>query len=336
MFNSKKKFIPALGRRFRFDEKPILSLNKLQSSTAKQVKEKIIDGTYVFEKVICVFCKSGEFESLSEKDRYGLYHPVRVCRSCGLIQANPRMTQSNYSDFYNQEYRKLYVGVDCPDDIFFREYNKGKEIYRYITAVTGAEIKGRFIVEIGTGAGGALQYFKEKGNDVYGIDIGSEYINFGKAKNLNIEEGSIDKLGGLERSPDIVIYADVVEHLLDPIDEFRKLRNFLDVKSLVYVGTPGIKNLANAYSRDFLKLLQNAHVYYFTLTTLNNCLMKAMFGLVAGNEKIQAIYKITSRESDSINDYKPTTNFLKRIERTRPFYCLFSYINAVLQKSGIG
>jgi len=51
------------------------------------------------------------------------------------------------------------------------------------------------IVEIGCGAGGILQYFKEKGNDVYGVDLGSEYIEFGRANyNLNIGTGTIDNV----------------------------------------------------------------------------------------------------------------------------------------------
>ena len=57
------------------------------------------------------------------------------------------------------------------------------------------EIVNALIVEIGCGAGGILQYFKDNGNEVYGVDLDSEYIEFGRVNyNLNIETGTIDNV----------------------------------------------------------------------------------------------------------------------------------------------
>jgi len=63
----------------------------------KQIERKIKEGVYTFEEVPCCVCGGRNFEILSEKDCHGLYVPVVICKDCGLIQINPRMTQDAYN-----------------------------------------------------------------------------------------------------------------------------------------------------------------------------------------------------------------------------------------------
>jgi len=305
-----------LSERYINDGKSIIDLNDLQLKTKKKVEQKVKAGIYKFEKKPCVVCDSEKFEMLSEKDRYGLYCPVVICKKCGLIQTNPRMNQESYNEFYDSEYRPLYVGADNPSHSFFnQQVNKGKNIFHWIEAHTNKKIKNKFVVEIGTGAGGILEYFKNKDNDVYGVDLGSEYISYGKSKGLNLEVGNVDKLSNLDKKPDIIIYSHVVEHILNPIEEFIKLRNLIKDTSLVYIEVPGVNNLLNSYDQNFLKLIQNAHVYHFTLITLKNCIEKAGFKLVHGNEKINSLFKLAKPQEKYKNNYKLVLNFLKNLEK---------------------
>ena len=115
-----------LAKRFKYDGMPAITLNELQIKIKKQVERKIKEGVYSFEEVPCCVCDGKNFETLSKKDRYGLYVPVVICRDCVLIQMNPRMTQESYNQFYELEYRKLYVGQKAPADDFFKsEYKHG-------------------------------------------------------------------------------------------------------------------------------------------------------------------------------------------------------------------
>ena len=91
------------------------------------------------------------------------------------------------------------------------------------------------MLEVGTGAGGILQYFKEKGNKVYGCDLGSEYIDFGKKRyGLNLFNGTIDSIN-VNWHFDIVIYSHVLEHIPNPISELNKLKSFIDKNSYIYI-----------------------------------------------------------------------------------------------------
>lgn len=307
-----------LNKRFRYDKKSILILTDLQSKYKKIVENKLKNKEYNLERVKCVICENEEFELLSEKDRYGLYAPVVICKICGLVQSNPRMTQESYNKFYDLEYRKLYHGDVLPVQIYFKNQKlKGKRIYKFVEKVIGEPIKNKFVVEIGTGAGGILKIFKERGNTVLGLDLGSKYIEFGKQHSLNLKVGTIEELSKLKRKPDIVIYSHVLEHVLNPINELKLLRKNLKPDSLVVIIVPGIKNLVKSYDQDFLRYLQNAHTYHFSLQTLKNIMNQAGFSMVYGNENIDSIFKLTKPQNKYITDYEESKKFLIELEKIR-------------------
>lgn len=174
-----------LSDRYKNDGRPILDMNDLQLMMKKQVEQKIVQGSYKFENVSCCICSGNDFEMLSEKDRYGLYMSVQICKQCGLIQTNPRMTQESYKEFYNVEYRRLYEDYN-PGELFVEQYTTGKKIFSYLMGVLGKKISGSFIFEVGCATGGTLRYFEEMGNEVSGIDIASEGPEFGR-KNYGLK-----------------------------------------------------------------------------------------------------------------------------------------------------
>lgn len=331
-----------LSKRFKNDGKPTLKINELQKSVKKQVKEKTSEGIYLFENVPCCICGESDFQLLSEKDRYGLFHPVVICRDCGLVQANPRMTQESYKQFYEIEYRKLYGGSDTPTDEFLKEvYQHGSVIYQYLTENLQREIQGCFIVEIGCASGGILQYFREKGNEVYGVDLDSDYLEYGRVNyNLDLEVGTIDNVVGLGRTPDVVIYSHTLEHIPDLISELKKLRLILTRNSFLYIELPGNKYLRRAYQYDFLRLLQNAHIYYFTQTTLTNLLRKVGYEFVCGDEAILSIFRKSVADCSELdkgiyqiaNDYTDAMSFLRRRESFRHFFYYASRMMFLLHK----
>ncbi len=307
-----------LNKRYEFDGKPSIKLNEIQLENKKIVEDKIKSKEYVFEKVDCVICNGSNFELLAEKDRYGLQVFTVICRDCGLLQTNPRMNQESYNDFYNRYYTRLYNGKDIVTESYFdNQKNHGKKILDFVEETIGEKFTNKFVVEIGCGSGGILKAFKENTNKIYGLDLGSEYINFGKGKGLNLEIGTIKKLKHLGIKPDLVIYSHVLEHILNPYEELKELKDYLKSDSLVYIEVPGFKNLENPPSwiyQDFLRYLQNAHVYHFSLNTLNNLAKKSGFKLVYGNEIINSIFKIGEVDSNIKDNYEESISFLRKFE----------------------
>jgi len=310
-----------LSKRFKNNGKAILDLNELQKETKKKIEEKINKGIYSFNKAPCCVCGNRDFKILSGKDCYGLYCPVVICKNCGLIQQNPRMTQESYNYFYDIEYRKLYLGENIPTDNFFRfQYDRGKKIYEYLEKNLRINLSNLKIFEVGAGAGGILQYFKEKGNAVFRIDLDYQYITFGQEKyNLNLRVGTLDNIT-ISWIPDIVIYSHVLEHLLNPLKEMKKLRQIIRGHSYVYVEVPGLKFMRRYCGGDFLYWIQNAHIYYFTLRTLKNLMKKSGYKFIYGEEvtNIYSIFKkspnLYERKNKFENDYNEAMSFLRRME----------------------
>lgn len=313
-----------IAKRYRNDGKPTVHLNELQLQMKRQIEDKVAAGIYSFEEVPCCVCGGTDFQTLSEKDRYGLSHSVVICRECGLIQANPRMTQDSYQRFYESEYRKLYGGQPRPTSGFFdSQHRRGERIYNYITENLGGPRANLLVVEVGCAAGGILQYFREKGHDVYGVDLDPEYTDFGKKRyGLNIEVGTVDKLAELDRKPDIVIYSHVLEHILDPVTELMKLEEALTRESVLYIEVPSVSNVSKlkGYYGDFLKFIIVPHVYYFTLTALKTLLSKAGYELVCGDEVIHSVFTKRGEGSAAFqyhSDYQDSVVFLRKLESSR-------------------
>lgn len=317
-----------LAQRYANDGLATVPLNPLQQRMKKQIDRKVAEGHYCFEFVPCAVCDGIDFVPLAEKDRYGLYFSVVVCRACGLVQTNPRMDEAAYAEFYTAEYRKLYGGEEHPSEAFFLEqYGRGRRIYQWLMDdnLLPLDKANPFVLEVGCGAGGILHYFREQDWQVMGIDVGGEYLAYGRDRHrLDLREGSVESIVDV-RPPDLVIYSHVLEHILNPIRELAAVRPLLADDGILYIEIPGIKNLTNSYEMNFLELLQNAHIYHFTLTTLTNLLGRCGFGRVAGSEFVWAVFR-KGAVTPPTSDYPAVVDYLVRLEKMRRLWPIPPYL----------
>lgn len=309
-----------LGQRYLYDGKSILDLNERQKESCKRIidEQEHENSKYKFEGFQCE-CGAGEeaFDILAEKDRYGLKNRTVICRKCGLVMTNPRMTQDSYDYFYDKEYGKLYRNHDKMDEEYFMnrvEYGQG--VYNYIKANWKGNIKD--VLEIGCAAGGILYYFDFEGCNVTGCDLGSDYISYGQRLGMDLRQCHSKELLNDGKKYDLIILNHVLEHFLNIEQELDVISKLLKEDGVLFVAVPGIKALVSTYSNDFLKYLQNAHVYDFTLGTLEQVMNKYGFELIVGNENINSIFKYTGvkREMEK-NYFLDIMSFLYQLEDIR-------------------
>lgn len=303
-----------LGQRYLDDGKSVVYLNHQQIEAKRRIENK----GYPIENYECECGATEEaFEILAEKDRYGLKSRTVICRKCGLVMTNPRMTQEAYDDYYNTEYAKLYRNQLIPDEEYFEErIERGKVIYDYIVG----EVDNKFnaVLEIGCAAGAILYYFKQRGCKVTGVDLGNDYIEFGKKKGLNLYQCHSSELLREKKKYDLIIVNHVAEHFLNIESELNVIQQLLDKDGILYIEVPGIKNLVNSYEGDFLRYLQNAHVYDFTLGTLEQVMKKYGFELVVGDEVVRSVWKYTGKREQIIKNYfYDNLSFLAQLEGAR-------------------
>ena len=150
-------------------------------------------------------------------------------------------------------------------------------------------------MEVGCGAGGILAAFRDRGFDVQGLDVAADRLAYGRERHrLDLVAGTLAEVEP-GRRPDLVIYSHVLEHVLDVGGELDRLRGVLAPGGIVYLEVPGIKRLDAGYEDDFLRYLQNAHCYHFSLVTLTNLLAGHGFERLAGDELVRSAFRLSDR-----------------------------------------
>ncbi|MSP57880.1 MAG: class I SAM-dependent methyltransferase [Flavobacteriaceae bacterium] len=308
----------ALFPRMMGEGLPSIVLNPIQIRVKQEVANKVKTGEYDFESVFCAVCNADNPECIAERDRYGLYFSVCICKQCGFVYTNPRMTQSAYSAFYDNEYRPLYVGSEVAGEAFFREQQKqGKRIYEFLDSANQISTRPMRVLEVGCGAGGILDFFRSKGHEVMGIDLGSEYVNYGsKNHSLDLRVSTLADFY-CEDAIDLIVYSHVMEHILDLYAEIKAIRCLCSSQTKLYIEVPGIKNIHKNYSMDAMTYYQNAHAYHFTLHSIRALLKPHGFAMIAGNEYVKSVFSIGNDSFSQRDEYQSVLYYFRWNERFR-------------------
>ncbi|MDD5136527.1 MAG: class I SAM-dependent methyltransferase [Candidatus Omnitrophica bacterium] len=237
---------------------PCMPLSPGQREHVNRFNEKVLSGAIKFEKVPCL-CGSDDFKLLARYDRYSLLQDTVICKKCGLILSNPRMTDEEYRRFYETDtYRRCYESYDYLEG-YLERYNEslGRHMVDMVLKVKRPDqISG--VLEFGAGGGWNLVAFKKKGFDVTGYDYSPTLVELGRKQGLNLFQGTVDSIKG---KFDVIILSHVIEHFTDLRASMKKLKEHLNPDGIFYIEVPDMKNFG-------IGQLQNAHTYYFTLPTL--------------------------------------------------------------------
>jgi len=290
-----------------------------------QFKEKIARGIYPTEAAVC-FCGADNDTVLVEKDRQGLPHRIVVCEECGLVRANPRMTAGAYHEFYNNEYRQINYPFHVEGSSSHEEdeatlldlqIEKSKELL--VTLATFDIPRPKVVVDIGCHLGGSLLPFRDKGADVWGVEISEDAAAKARARGITVVS-SIDELIALGVKADFVILQDVIEHLLD-LREVEKIGKILLPEGHLYIFTPGFFR-----TESVGRLWQVAHTFQFCAHTLEYVMGEMGFNEVFLDEEIVSLWTYVGLEQSfkfvkpkEWAEYIKDDIFVKEKRRMPPF-----------------
>ena len=103
--------------------------------------------------------------------------------------------------------------------------------------------------------------------------------------------------------------------------EIATIRSMLKPGAFVHIEVPSVKNLWKPYQGDFLRLLQNAHTYHFSLRSLTNLFSREGFRLVGGDEAARGLFALGGGAGIT-NDHTAAMRHLRRAEFTRQLHGL--------------
>jgi Methyltransferase domain len=231
----------------------------------------------------CNLCGGSQFVVLAHRDRYGYAAQACGCSRCGLVFLDPVMTVEAYGRFYSRTYRPLvsaYHGrlIDARTiQQEQRDYavERGDLLASYVL-----DRRARTMLDIGGSTGVVAYAFAER----FGLQptiVDPAPMETAEAQALGLEtiEGLIEVVDLGERTFDIVVLCQTVDHLLDIDGTLRRVRELISQDGLLFVD---IVDFRAAYLRNWSieEAIKIDHPHYLTEPTMAAYLARAGFEIL--------------------------------------------------------
>lgn len=260
---------------FVIGQKTILLADE-QIENIKSIEVKVKNGVYKFRENKCL-CGKEDDQIIAIRDRYGSKLITVICKNCGLVRLNPYFDDETIGKFYNTEFDHIYErGRKDFNNDFNSKIRAGNGIIKLLKD-NGVLVENKRVYEIGCAGGGILKAFQNIGCNVSGSDYNAGMIESGKLKGLDLMVGGIECFKNKPLA-DIVILSHVLEHVTTPIEVLKSIRNILQEDGHLFIAVPTIDALRHgSYGYNLSVYFINAHVWYFTLSSLSYVLGCAGF-----------------------------------------------------------
>lgn len=236
-------------------------------------------GAYKFTNSDCPCGRPSDDVVIAEVDRYGLPLTQVLCFGCGTVRIDPYLDPTSLDHFYRELYQDLYARAVDSNEYFSRQRTYGQKVLRWSAAVPPGSV-----LEVGCGAGGGLSVFQDAGWFVAGCDYSERLIEFGRQKQVpNLFADSAEQISRHlgDKRFDLIYLHHVFEHVDNPMETFKTLRELLAVGGQLLIIVPKLAGI-HKYpypAGDALGCLHIAHKYNYTAVGLAR--IAARVGLTA-------------------------------------------------------
>jgi 2-polyprenyl-3-methyl-5-hydroxy-6-metoxy-1,4-benzoquinol methylase len=248
-----------------------------------------------FIEIVDPLLKNSENDLLvCNRDRYGFKLPFVLNTKSGVLRASKYYRPEVLENFYKKYYRDIYtLGSQTYFDLFCSQVALGEKIIR----ILGSRIHGvQSVLDFGSGVGGALIPFTDKGIKAVGVDLNSEGISWANRNfDLGLKNLSLDKLIENDNLFDLIIVNHVLEHIVDLSDFLVKIKRLLSPKGLLYISVPSLEVVRRKYRSDLRYYLQNAHLWNFSVRSFVQLIESHDFGVEWMNSDIDALISKKNR-----------------------------------------
>ena len=145
---------------------------------------------------------------------------------------------------------------------------------------------GGRLLEIGSACGFLLVAARERGFAVQGVEMSAWASAYARdTYGLDVKTGAVESLAVPAATYDVVVLADVIEHLIDPRDTLRHVHRLLRPGGRLLVLTPDVGSAVARVLRARWWGLLDDHYFYFSRQTLAGLLEQEGFEV----ERIHAL-----------------------------------------------
>jgi SAM-dependent methyltransferase len=239
-------------------------------------------GNGTMKYVTCNLCGEDDYKVV-----YGAgvaqINRVVACKSCGLMYANPRAQEEAHvllrdsdPDFVFDELTKRNRQRLEKEALQVRDY----EVTRAYLATIFPN-RGR-LLEVGSGLGYLLQYFRKDGWDTLGVEPNAGYCRYAISElGLQVIPKILPEAGVAHESMDVVLMMHVIEHVSNPVETLRDVHLVLKPGGLFVMETPRYDTMMFKLMRKRERSLScDGHIYFFTSESLRRLSQRAGFDVL--------------------------------------------------------
>lgn len=211
----------------------------------------------------CYLCNNTEINIIHNGTRDNPNIDVLECPKCGLVflSSFDHIKDEIYEESeMHEEKKELNIG-------YYREKTKQDDIRRVETLKE--LIKNKDILDFGCGNGGFIKYSYNIANSINGIELEKKERDYLQQEGFEVKK----QLEDLDKNKkfDIITLFHVLEHLKDPVQQLKNLKNFLNKKGEIIIEVPNANDaLLRLYkSKDFADFTYwSFHLFLYNKDTL--------------------------------------------------------------------
>jgi methionine biosynthesis protein MetW len=158
------------------------------------------------------------------------------------------------------------------------------------------------VLDVGCSTGYFAEALAARGNDVVGLEFDETSAHQARARGIEVLTGDLETMdlpGSLgEASFDVVVFADVLEHLRDPLPVLRATHRLLRPNGFVVISLPNIAHgdvrlalLDGRFDYTETGILDNTHTKFFTRRSLTRFVRDAGFAIAELRRTSQALFE---------------------------------------------
>lgn len=233
----------------------------------------------------CPWCNSENNSKFLELKDYFLTQEnfeILECNDCKLLFTTPCPAPDRIGDYYKSD--DYLSHNESKKGIVPQIYNLVKKVNiknKFNITVNGQQTTDNSILDIGCGVGDFLNYAKEKGCDITGIEPSEDARKIAEEK-LGTKIFSPEELQNIpNESFDIVTMWHVLEHVADLKTEIDHLERIVKKNGRLVLALPNYKSFDAEYYKDKWAAYDvPRHLNHFSRTSIKNIFDTTAFQLI--------------------------------------------------------
>ena len=246
---------------------------------------------------VCPICAHDKRESLYiQKYAEHFRHNIVSCLFCGFVYVSNIPPQEYFNAYYKDQSK--YNGTR-------KHEMHDKFTYKTIEYILKKYVKNKAsILDVGCATGKLLNFIKTEGyKNVSGVDPVPNCREIAKREyNISVTTSTLENFTTSEKY-DLIIFSQVLEHLVSIDDAIIKAHLLLKENGLIFIGVPDSEHFHKRFTEPFGEF-STEHINFFTYKSLLRLLGKfENIFIRSDNQNLLSVWKKMNIESVNIHKY---------------------------------